>query len=102
MAYSFTHNDVILLFFQAAFLAALLFFLLFLTVIIRTMEVRIERWWTPERAIFKHPKVICSPFGCRFPLIKNTHIKYEKKTDPKGFSLFIFLVTCNIVKSFHL
>lgn len=67
-------KETVLLFFQAAFLAALLVFLLFITVIIRAVEVWIERRWTPQRAVFKHPKVVCSPFGWRFTLrwVNNT------------------------------
>lgn len=65
-------KETVLLFFQTAFLAAILIFLLFITIIIRAVEVWIERRRTPQRAIFKHPKVVCSPFGWCFTLSRET------------------------------
>lgn len=61
---------MVLLFFQAAFLVSLLLVVLFLPIIIGAMEVWIKRWWTPQRAIFKHSKVVCSPFSWCFTLRK--------------------------------
>lgn len=85
-------KEAVLLFFQAALLAALLVFLLFITVIIRAVEVRIERRWAPQRAIFKHPKVVCSPFGWRFTLSRHTthYSGYDDKlTGPWFLNIFV-------------
>lgn len=68
--YAKIHKEMVLLFLQAAFLAGVLLFLLFLTIIIRTVEVWIKRRRTPQRAILKHPKVLCSPFAWSFTLSK--------------------------------
>lgn len=52
-----------LLFLQTAFLAALLVVVLFVAVIVRTVEVRIKRRRAPQGAVLKHPEVVCPPLG---------------------------------------
>lgn len=70
--------QIVLLFFQAAFLAGFLLFFLFFTIIIRSMEIWIKRRRTPQRTVFKHPKIICSPFDWCFTLTEKLFTKNVK------------------------